>query len=111
MHSADDDAVAWLTNYGGPQRMHTTTTMENKAVTMSNINHLLDIIMSLIPTNSRKKGRYNLYALKELIYVTDKSQEYHLLLIQCRYLKKFITEQHYFHYWAFIPNLGSKKST
>ena len=26
LHSADDDAVAWLTNYGGPQRTHTTTT-------------------------------------------------------------------------------------
>ena len=26
LHSADDDAVTWLTNYGGPQRMHTTTT-------------------------------------------------------------------------------------
>jgi len=25
LHSADDDAVAWLTNYGGPQKMHTTT--------------------------------------------------------------------------------------
>jgi len=25
-HSADDDAVVWLTNYGGPSRMHTTTT-------------------------------------------------------------------------------------
>jgi len=85
-----------------------TTTMENKAVTMSSVNHLLDIIMSLIPTNSQKKGRYNLYALKELIYVTDKSQKYHLLPIQC-ISKKFITEQHYFHYWAFIPNLGSKK--
>ena len=25
LHSADDDVVAWLTNYGGPQRMHSTT--------------------------------------------------------------------------------------
>jgi len=26
LHSADDDAVAWLTNYGSPQRMHMSTT-------------------------------------------------------------------------------------
>jgi len=26
LHSGDDDAVTWLTNYGGPLRMHTTTT-------------------------------------------------------------------------------------
>jgi len=26
LHSADDYAVAWLTNYGSPQRMHMTTT-------------------------------------------------------------------------------------
>ena len=24
MHSADDDAVVWLTNYEGPERMQTT---------------------------------------------------------------------------------------
>jgi len=29
LHSADDDAVAWLTNYGGSQRMHTTTTTDD----------------------------------------------------------------------------------
>ena len=26
LHSADDDAVAWLISYGSPQRIHTTTT-------------------------------------------------------------------------------------
>jgi len=26
LHSADDDAVAWLTSYGSPQRIHTATT-------------------------------------------------------------------------------------
>jgi len=26
LHSVDDDAVAWLTNCDGPQRIHTTTT-------------------------------------------------------------------------------------
>jgi len=29
LHSVDDYAVAWLTNYGGPQRIHTTTTVAN----------------------------------------------------------------------------------
>jgi len=29
LHSAHDDAVVQLTNYGGPQRMHTTTTINN----------------------------------------------------------------------------------
>jgi len=39
LHSADDDAVAWLTNHGGPQRMHTTTTSTSQSHIIPGIRH------------------------------------------------------------------------
>jgi len=27
LHAVDNDAATWLTNYGGPWKMHTTTTL------------------------------------------------------------------------------------
>ena len=37
LHSGDDDAVAWLTNYGGPLRMHTTTSTRTWDLTSPNL--------------------------------------------------------------------------
>jgi len=36
--SADDDAVAWLTNYGGPYRIHITTQQQQQQQQLGNGN-------------------------------------------------------------------------
>jgi len=43
LNSADDDAVSWLTNYGCPYRMHTTTTLHKCPAVAEMGDHLATI--------------------------------------------------------------------